>query len=88
MPSEYTLIRGKCWLRLSYPSRSKSPKIRLPRREESSEESTESTARRGEHSSITLNQENDQNDEDGRDEIVIHLETGEPFNKRTQEFEW
>ena len=45
--SEYTLIRGKCRLSVIYPSLSKRPKIHLPKREESNEESNESTARKG-----------------------------------------
>lgn len=86
--NEYTLIRGKCPLRFNYPSMGKPCKIRLPRKEESDEESTEGTARKGKTSSVPVNKENDQNGEGGRDEIVIHPKTGEPFNKRTKEFEW
>jgi hypothetical protein len=42
----------------------KPTKIRLPKKEESIEESTEGTRRKGKHVSITVNQKNDQNGED------------------------
>src|SRR5262249_42394320 len=86
--NEYTLIRGKCPLHLSYLSMGKAPKIRLHRREESNEESTEGTARKRKTSCISVNQENAQNAEDGRDEIMIDPKTGERFNKRTGEYDW
>jgi len=86
--SEYTLIRGKCPLRLSYPSMGKPTKMRLRRREESNEESTEGTTRKGKHSCVTVNKKNDQNGEGGRDDTVTDPKTGERFNKRTGEYEW
>jgi len=86
--SEYTLVRGRVPLRLSYPSMGKPTQIRLPRKEESNEQSTEGTTRKGKHSCVTLNQKKDQNGDEGQEEIVIHPETGERFNKRTGEFEW
>ena len=86
--SEYTVIRGKCPLRLSYPSMGKPTKMRLRRREESNEESTEGTTRKGKHSCVTVNKKNEQNGEGGRDDTVTDPKTGERFNKRTGEYEW
>lgn len=74
---EYTLIRGKSQLRFVYPSMWKPPKNRLRTREESGEESTESTARTG-NKTFEANQK----------EIVIDPETGEQFNTRTGEYNW
>jgi hypothetical protein len=86
--SEYTLIRGKSPLRLSYPSMGKRPKIRLPRREESDEESTEGTARTGEKIFVSPDEKKGQSAEDDEEDMVIHPRTGERFNKRTGEFDW
>lgn len=83
---QYTLIRGKCPLRVIYPTMRKPRKVRLRTREESGEESTEGTARTGEHSSVILTRKNDKSAGDG--DVVIHSQTGERFNKRTKEFEW
>jgi len=82
--NEYTLIRGSEAMGLIYPSLGKACKTGLRRREESSEESRESTARKGKHSLNTNGKRGDQDEEN----IVIHARTGEPFNKRTKEFVW
>jgi hypothetical protein len=82
--NEYTLIRGKAAMGLIYPSLGKPRKSNLRTREESSEESRESTARKGKHSLSTNGKRDDQTEEN----IVIHARTGERFNKRTKEFVW
>jgi len=87
--SEYTLIRGSAPMGLIYSSLGKTHKTRLRTREESNEQSTESTARKG-RNTLSTNAERestngeraDQNDEN----IVLHAGTGERFNKRTKEF--
>ena len=84
--SEYTLIRGKCRLRPIYSTMGKPRKIRLPIKEESNEESTESNARKREKTFVSLNEEKNQNAEDNEEDIIIHPITGERFNKRTGEF--
>src|SRR5262249_16742423 len=66
--NQYTLIRGHRSIGLIYPSLGKTRKTDLPTREELSEESTESTARKGKHSLSTNGKTGNQNDED----IVIH----------------
>ena len=81
---EYTLIRGNAAMGLIYPSLGKARKTDLPRREESSEESRESAARKEKDSLITNGKRSDKNDE----EIVIDAHTGEQFNTRTQEYVW
>jgi hypothetical protein len=82
--NEYTLIRGNAAMGPIYPSLGKAPKTDLPRREESSEESRESTARKGKDSLSTHGKGGDKNDED----IVIDVSTGERFNTRKQEYDW
>ena len=82
--NEYTLIRGHAPIGLIYPSLGKTRKSDLPTREELSEESTESTARKGKHSLSTNGKTGNQNEEG----IVIDARTGERFNKRTKEYVW
>jgi hypothetical protein len=82
--SEYTLIRGDCAMGPIYPSLGKRRKTDLPTREELSEESTESTERKGKDSFGI----NEKGDEQNEEPIVIHARTGERFNKRTKEFVW
>jgi hypothetical protein len=84
LANEYTLIRGNVSIGLIYPSLGKTRKTDLPTREELSEESTESTARKGKHSLSTDAKRNEQNEED----IVIHPSTGERYNKHTKEYVW
>jgi hypothetical protein len=84
---EYTLIRGDCRIGLIYPSFGKAKKIDLPTREECSEESRESTARKGKNSSQNINGEEGHED-GGENDVIVHKQTGERFNKRTKEFEW
>jgi hypothetical protein len=86
--SEYTLIRGKCPLRLSYLSMSKQPKVRLPRIEELSEESTEGTARKGKQIFVNPNAEESQSTQGNEEDMVINPRTGERFNKRTGEYDF
>ena len=86
--SEYTLMRGKCRLSVIYPSMGKRRKLRLPRREESNEQSTEGTARKGKKTFVSQNEEKSRNAEDNEEDIIIHPITGERFNKRTKEFDW
>ena len=82
--NEYTLIRGNTPMRLIYPSLGKASKSGLRTREESSEESRESTARKGRNSFSTNGNENDQSEED----MIILTDTGERFNTRTKEYVW
>jgi hypothetical protein len=73
----YTLIRANCAIGLNYPSFGKAAEIGLPTREECNEESREGTARK--EKEILSANDND---------IIIHSCTGEPFNRRTKEFDW
>ena len=82
LANEYTLIRGNVSIGPIYPSLGKTKEITLPTREECTEESTESTARKGKDSLSTDAKRGEQTEED----IVIHPRTGEQFNKHTKEF--
>jgi hypothetical protein len=82
--SQYTLIRGNAGVGLISPSLGKASKTGLRTREESSEQFTESTARKEKDSLSTSGNRDKQNEVD----IVIHPRTGERFNKRTKEFVW
>ena len=82
--NEYSLIRSHGPIGLIYPSLGKRRKTDLPTREELSEESTESTARKGKHSLSTNGKTGNQNEED----IVFHPRTGERYNKLTKEYVW
>lgn len=75
---EYTLTRGKCPLHVIYPSMGKTRKVRLPRIEESDEESNEGTARM-EEKHLGQKIEGD---------VIIDPKTGERFNTRTKEYDW
>src|SRR5262249_5466537 len=82
--TEYTLIRGNVEMGLIYPSLGKRWKTDLPTREEWSEESRESTARKRKDTLSTNRNRDDQNEKN----VVIHARTGERFNKDTKEFVW
>jgi hypothetical protein len=84
--SQYTLIRGKCRMRVVYPSMGKPRKPGLPRIEELSEESTEGTARKGEKTFVSPSEEKSQNTHGNEEDTIIHPVTGEPFNPRTGEY--
>ena len=84
LANEYTLIRGNGATGLIYPSLGKTCKTNLGTREESSEQFTESTARKKKDSLSTNVKRGDQNEQN----IVIHASTGERFDKRTKEFVW
>ena len=84
LANEYTLIRGNVSMGPIYPSLGKTKEMSLPTREELSEESTESTARKGKNFLSTNGKTGNQNEED----IVIDTRTGERFNKRTKEYVW
>ena len=75
--NQYKLVRGNNSIGPDYPSLGKAKKITLPTREECTEESTESTARKGEE----ILSDND-------DDTIIHERTGERFNNRTGEYIW
>ena len=76
LPNKYTLLRGNSSIGPIYPSLGKTKEITLPKREECSEESRESTARKEKEISSV------------NDDIIIHKRTGERFNQRTKEFVW
>jgi hypothetical protein len=85
LASEYSLIRGHIPMGPIYPTLGKARETRLPTREELEVESIEGTARKEKKSSLNVNGEKGQQDED---DIVDHERTGERFNKRTKEFDW
>lgn len=86
--NEYTLIRGKCRLRLNYPSLGKRPTIGLPIKEESNEESAEGTARKGKEIFVNGNEEKERAVKESRDDIIIDPKTDESFNTHKKEYEW
>jgi hypothetical protein len=85
LASEYSLIRGHVPMGPIYPTLGKARETRVPTREELEVESIEGTARKEKKSSLNVNGEKgDQNEDD----IVDHERTGERFNKRKGEFVW
>ena len=77
LASQYTLVRSNGSIGPIYPSLGKTKETTLPRREECTEESTESKVSKGKEI-LSVND----------DDIIIHKRTGERFNKRTGEFIW
>jgi hypothetical protein len=75
--NQYTLVWSNHSIGPIYPSLGKTKEITLPKKEECTEESRESTARNGKEMLSSNN-----------NDIEIDERTGERFNKRNGEFIW